>query len=124
MSAQRGGRMTGQYVSGLAGKIFVLEFVPSGTSRGSIIIVPPFAEEMNRSRKMLSAQARRLMQIGYRVWLPDLFGTGDSQGDFCGWLRRWHSIAIARRFHSSECGLAVCCWLMRLAKLGSMRDAP
>ena len=45
-------------------------------------MVPPFAEEANRARRMFSLQARQLAEIGYTVFLPDLFGTGDSEGDF------------------------------------------
>ena len=47
-----------------------------------LVYVPPFAEEMNRSRRMAALQARRLAAIGIDVLLLDLFGTGDSAGDF------------------------------------------
>ena len=47
-----------------------------------VLIFPPFAEELNKSRRMLSLQAKQLNKLGYHVVLPDLFGTGDSEGDF------------------------------------------
>lgn len=51
-------------------------------SRGSILFAPPFAEEMNKSRRMVALQARRLAENGFNVLVPDLFGCGDSEGDF------------------------------------------
>ncbi len=49
-----------------------------------VLHVPAFAEEMNKSRAMVSLQARRLADTGIAVIVPDLFGTGDSEGEFCG----------------------------------------
>jgi exosortase A-associated hydrolase 2 len=37
---------------------------------------------MNKSRHVLAAIARSLGALGHTVLLPDLFGTGDSEGDF------------------------------------------
>lgn len=48
----------------------------------SILFFPPFAEEMNKSRWIVAEQARRFATIGYDVLVPDLYGTGDSEGDF------------------------------------------
>lgn len=47
-----------------------------------MIYVPPFAEEMNRSRRMAALQARAFAAIGIATLVLDLFGTGDSGGDF------------------------------------------
>jgi exosortase A-associated hydrolase 2 len=71
-------------------------------------VVPPFAEEMNRSRRMVSLQARELAENGIRVVVFDFFGTGDSDGDFGsarwdGWLEdlaaviQWSRAGGARR---------------------------
>ncbi len=49
---------------------------------GGFIYVPPFAEEMNLARRMAALQARALSAAGAGVLLLDLFGTGDSSGDF------------------------------------------
>ena len=51
-------------------------------ARGTVLVLPPFAEEMNRSRRTLAASGRLLAQHGFRVLLPDLVGCGDSPGEF------------------------------------------
>jgi exosortase A-associated hydrolase 2 len=63
-------------------RLFCVYFPPCSTGRGSYVFVPPFAEEMNRSRSMVAAQARALAANGFGVLLVDLFGTGDSSGQF------------------------------------------
>lgn len=47
-----------------------------------MIYVHPFAEEMNKARRMAALQARRLAAADYAVLQPDLLGCGDSSGDF------------------------------------------
>ena len=49
---------------------------------GLYIIIPPFAEELNRSRHLMSLLCRELSNIGYCALLFDLYGTGDSSGAF------------------------------------------
>jgi len=70
--------------------------------RGAVVYVHPFAEEMNKSRRMAALQARAMAAEGYLVLQIDLLGCGDSSGDFgdasweawigdvvsaCAWLR-------------------------------------
>ena len=60
--------------------------------KGGIVYVHPFAEEMNKSRRMAALQSRRLAALGYAVLQIDLFGCGDSSGDIADadldvWLR-------------------------------------
>jgi exosortase A-associated hydrolase 2 len=72
------------FVQGGAGDVFVV-YHPACIRRAfqcDIIIVPPFAEEMNKSRRMLAWQARELAARGFGVLILDLYGTGESQGDF------------------------------------------
>ena len=52
-----------------------------------LIHVPAFAEEMNLARRVVAIQARALAASGTGVLILDLFGTGDSDGDFCD--ARW-----------------------------------
>ncbi len=72
-----------------------------GSLRGVVLYIHPFAEEMNKSRRMAALQSRALAQAGFAVLQIDLRGCGDSSGDFgdaswqdwvddvvrgCGWL--------------------------------------
>ena len=76
------------------GRIFVLQHSPRGFSpHAGVVLVPPFAEEMNKSRRMLTLLAEKLASQGIHVLLPDFYGTGDSEGDFAdaswqGWLEQ------------------------------------
>ena len=87
--------------------LFCLHHLPAqGSLRGLVVYVPPFAEEMNKSRRMAALQARRLCAAGFAVLQVDLSGCGDSFGDHgdaswgrwltdvrwaCDWLRNRHA---------------------------------
>ena len=51
-------------------------------TRGAILYVHPFAEELNKSRRMAALQARAFAAAGWTVLQIDLLGCGDSSGDF------------------------------------------
>ncbi len=51
-------------------------------ARSAIVYVHPFAEEMNKSRRMAALQSRAFAQAGHAVLQIDLLGCGDSSGDF------------------------------------------
>lgn len=85
------------------GPRFLLIHRPTrATRRGTIVFAHPFAEELNKCRRMVAQTARALAADGWLVVQPDLYGCGDSAGDFAsasweGWitdLRRtideWH----------------------------------
>lgn len=70
--------------------------------RGLVLYIHPFAEEMNKARRMAALQSVALAQAGFAVLQIDLHGCGDSSGDFgdatwqswvddvllgCQWLR-------------------------------------
>ena len=89
------------FLQGAAGPVFAIYFPPPGASAArAVIVVPPFAEEMNRSRRMLALQARRLAAAGIGALILDLYGTGDSAGDFAD--ARWETwvedVAVAARW--------------------------
>lgn len=44
-------------------------------------MLPPLFEELNKSRRMYSLQARAFAARGLIAILPDLYGVGDSEGD-------------------------------------------
>lgn len=83
--------MEPQFIQGAKGRLFLMYRRPESTVGGTVLFVPPFAEELNKSRRMLAMAARSLNDKGYATVLPDLYGTGDSDGDFGdadwdGWL--------------------------------------
>lgn len=71
------------FIEGSRGRIFVLLRHPAGMSSGpAVLVVPPLAEEMNKCRRMFTEVARNLAARGVATVLPDLYGTGDSEGEF------------------------------------------
>lgn len=71
------------FIDGGRGALFRILYEPASQFvRGSVLYVHPFAEELNKSRRMVALQARRLTEQGYAVLVPDLCGCGDSGGDF------------------------------------------
>lgn len=74
--------LSGEFIAGAKGPIFVLLRRPPRLARNCVLVVPPFAEEMNKCRRMVTEAALQLVGRGVAVVLPDLHGTGDSGGDF------------------------------------------
>jgi exosortase A-associated hydrolase 2 len=54
----------------------------TGPARAVVVYAHPFGDEMNKARRMVALQARRLAEAGCAVLLPDLLGCGDSAGEF------------------------------------------
>ena len=77
------------FLDGPAGRLFAVYHAPAADRpiAGAVIYLPPFAEEMNRARRMAALQARALAASGVGVLLLDLYGTGDSGGEFAD--ARW-----------------------------------
>lgn len=72
-------RLDARYVTTPRGPLFLATWFPGqGPVRGSVLVVPPFAEELNKCRRMVALAARRLAGAGWLVAVPDLTGTGDS----------------------------------------------
>lgn len=70
-------------ISGRSGPLFAVHYAPVLAQSGrATIYLPPFAEELNRSRKMASLQARSLAAAGIGALVLDPYGCGDSAGDF------------------------------------------
>jgi exosortase A-associated hydrolase 2 len=71
------------FLDGPRGRLFAIRRAPGRSGQGrQVLIVPPFAEEMNRSRRMLALQMAAFAHRGIGSLLVDPFGTGDSEGDF------------------------------------------
>ena len=72
------------FLPGHAGNLFALYHRPAGPAgcRGGVLYVHPFANEMNHTRRAAALLARALAGSGWGVLQVDLFGCGDSDGDF------------------------------------------
>ncbi|MFN6997975.1 MAG: hydrolase 2, exosortase A system-associated, partial [Aquincola tertiaricarbonis] len=81
---------------------------------------PPFAEEMNKSRRMVAMQSRALAAQGYAVLCIDLHGCGDSSGELAdaswqGWIE--DALAAARWLQARHPGLPLWLWGLRTGAL-------
>lgn len=64
------------------GAIYALHLpVSTDALRGTLLWLPPFAEEANCARRHMVAAARECQAKGYASLLIDPFGTGESDGD-------------------------------------------
>jgi exosortase A-associated hydrolase 2 len=71
-------------IEGIAGPVLAIHHVPRmrhARARG-VVYLPPFAEEMNRARRMATLQAQALAAAGDGVLILDPYGSGDSGGEF------------------------------------------
>ncbi|MES2739985.1 MAG: hydrolase 2, exosortase A system-associated [Pseudomonadota bacterium] len=95
------------------------EPAPGVAARGAIIYLHPFAEEMNKSRRMAALQSRAFAARGHAVLQIDLYGCGDSGGDFgdARWPI-WHDdVALACDWLARRTGAPLCIWGLRLGAL-------
>lgn len=87
--------------------------------RGAFVYVHPFAEEMNKSRRMAALQAKQFSSAGFAVLQIDLFGCGDSDGDFVD--ARWDiwkdDLTSAMEWLEKQCGTPPGLWGLRLGAL-------
>jgi exosortase A-associated hydrolase 2 len=87
-----------EFVAADDARLFAVLRRPAGTAAGAVLIVPPLAEEMNKTRRLASLLADRLAARGVASISFDLSGTGDSSGEFAqatwrNWLRDVQVIA-------------------------------
>lgn len=102
------------------GQRFCLFYPPEGTqSRGRVLYLHPFAEELNSTRRIVAQQARALAQAGYGVLLVDLLGCGDSTGDFADatWADWLHDAQRAHQWLVEHGNGPVWLWGMRSGTL-------
>ena len=88
------------FVAGHAGQLLTMVYRPIGhTARGALLVIPPFAEEMNRVRRSVALVARAVAQHGFATVITDLYGTGDSEGEFADarWETWCEDLAVAAR---------------------------
>jgi exosortase A-associated hydrolase 2 len=94
---------------------FCLYHAPAGPARGALLHLHPFAEEMNKSRRMAALQSRLLAARGYAVMQVDLHGCGDSAGDFgdATWESWLQDVVAARRWLRDRCDAPLWLWGLR-----------
>lgn len=107
------------FLPAISGERFCVFHPAAGASRGSLVYVHPFAEEMNKSRRMAALQSRMLAAHGYAVLQIDLFGCGDSSGDFgdANWETWLQDVALGVRWLRQHVGGSVTLWGLRLGAL-------
>jgi len=71
-----------RFLGGDGQRIFTLLRHPRRAGASCALLVAPFGEEMNKSRKMLTDVGIELAKRGIGSVLVDPYGTGDSDGDF------------------------------------------
>lgn len=89
---------------------------PGRKPRGAILYIHPFAEELNKSRRMAALQSRAFAASGYSVLQIDLYGCGDSSGDFgqARWHIWRHDIQLASAWLAERVGAPLILWGLRL----------
>ena len=87
--------------------------------RGTVLLLPPFAEELNKTRRMCARFARELAAEGWRVVRIDLFGCGDSEGDFSGaaWGRWVDDLRAELAHQTTDAAAPVWLWALRAGAL-------
>jgi exosortase A-associated hydrolase 2 len=87
--------------------------------QGVFIYVHPFGDEMNKSRRMAALQARAFAEAGFGVLQIDLFGCGDSGGEFrdARWNIWMQDLAVAVTWVENRVETPIYLWGLRLGAL-------
>lgn len=101
------------------GERFCVFYPAAGAPLGSIVYLHPFAEEMNKSRRMAALQSRSFAAQGYAVLQIDLFGCGESAGEFgeARWEIWKEDAALAVDWIRKHAAEPVKLWGLRLGAL-------
>jgi exosortase A-associated hydrolase 2 len=111
------------FVDSQSGPLFANYWSPKNVNLAHAVLhVPAFAEEMNKSRRMVALQAESLAEQGYSVLVIDLFGCGDSAGDFgeATWSLWLDNISDAITWLKQQGVGVVSLWGLRLGALLAM----
>ncbi|HEX8874822.1 MAG TPA: hydrolase 2, exosortase A system-associated [Nitrosospira sp.] len=109
------------YLKTETGRRFCLYHAPSSGKAclGVFIYVHPFCDEMNKSRRMAAMQARAFATAGFGVLQIDLFGCGDSEGEFgdARWTIWKQDLACAWDWLEDRASSPISLWGLRLGAL-------
>jgi len=97
------------------GQRFCLFHAPRGVAKGALLYLHPFAEEMNKARRMAALQSRLLAENGFAVLQIDLNGCGDSSGDFgdATWESWLQDTGAAHDWLRQRCAAPLWLWGLR-----------
>jgi len=105
------------------GGLFALYYSAEPSEKKQCILhIPAFAEEMNKARHMVAIQSQAFAEQGYAVLVLDLWGTGDSEGEFCEatWDIWQSNISSAIQWLESKGYDSISLWGLRLGALLAM----
>lgn len=108
------------FLQGRHGRLFAIYHPPAiDECRGAIVHVPAFAEEMNKSRHMVTKQAKSFAALGYGTLVFDYYGTGDSEGEFsqASWEIWQHDLVQAIEWCRAHVSQQVVLWGLRFGAL-------
>jgi exosortase A-associated hydrolase 2 len=88
-------------------------------ARAPVLYLPPFAEEMHKSRRMAALAARAMAAQGHAVLQLDPTGCGDSAGDFgdATWSAWLDDGRLGHDWLRHKTGLPVAVWGLRTGAL-------
>ncbi len=99
------GGVRAEFIGEAGHRLFALLRTPDLAQGECTLVVPPFAEEMNKSRKLVTDFVRHERSKGRGVLCVDLYGTGDSDGEFAAArVARWIEDLAAVAKWSASCG--------------------
>ncbi len=88
----------GDFIPGRSGDLAIVSWLPPDNVEPAFALLhlPAFADEMNKSRRMVARQARIIATMGGAAFVLDPHGTGDSAGNFgeATW-RGWRDDALS-----------------------------
>ena len=94
---------------------------------GAVLYIHPWAEEMNKSRRMAALASRALAAQGWAVLQVDLLGCGDSSGDFgdASWQAWTDDVTRAAQWlRARHPGAPLWLWGLRAGALLAAAAAP
>ena len=104
-----------------SGDLFCIYYHPldNSSEKGNILYIHPFADEMNKSRRMAALQAVSFARARFGVLQIDLLGCGDSKGEFddATWDAWKDNINTAIHWLNSKGKAPVSLWGLRLGAL-------
>ena len=94
--------------------------------KAALIYLHPFAEEINKTRRMVALQVKALSEAGYSVLQIDLLGCGDSSGDFgdASWDAWLGDVELAYQCLRQRTSTPIWLWGLRAGCLIAASAAP